>query len=162
MNCSLPGSSVHGILQARIVEWVAMPFSRGSDHRRDRTWIPCIADSLFTVWATRETWWWAIHLISQSPQTRAVSGYLNVIILLFHELQNIPGCSLPEIPPYIGPSENSIYWKKSPLSFVVVHSLNRVWLFMIPWTAAHQASLSSTIYLLEFVQVHAHWVGDAI
>ena len=32
MNCSLPGSSVHGILQARILEWVAIPFSRGSSH----------------------------------------------------------------------------------------------------------------------------------
>ena len=37
MNCSLPGSSVHGILQARIVEWVAMPFSRGFSWPRDQT-----------------------------------------------------------------------------------------------------------------------------
>ena len=37
MNCSLPGSSVHGILQARILEWVAMPFFRGSSHPRSPT-----------------------------------------------------------------------------------------------------------------------------
>ena len=37
MGCSLPGSSVHGILQARILEWVAMPFSRGSSQPRDQT-----------------------------------------------------------------------------------------------------------------------------
>ena len=37
MDCSLPGSSVHGILQAGILEWVAIPFSRGSSQPRDRT-----------------------------------------------------------------------------------------------------------------------------
>ena len=37
MNCSLPGSSVHGILQARILQWVANPFSRGSSQPMDRT-----------------------------------------------------------------------------------------------------------------------------
>ena len=39
MDCSLPGSSVHGILQARILEWVAIPFSRGSSQLRDWTWV---------------------------------------------------------------------------------------------------------------------------
>ena len=42
MNCSLPGSSVHGILQARILDWVAMPSSRGSSQLRDQTWISYI------------------------------------------------------------------------------------------------------------------------
>ena len=54
MDCSPPGSSVHGILQARILEWVAIPFSRGSSWPRDRTQVPCIASRFFTVWATRE------------------------------------------------------------------------------------------------------------
>ena len=39
MDCSLPASSVHGILQAKILEWVAMPFSRGSSSPRDRIWV---------------------------------------------------------------------------------------------------------------------------
>ena len=43
MDCSLLGSSVHGILQTRILEWVAVPFSRGSSHSRDRTQVPLIA-----------------------------------------------------------------------------------------------------------------------
>ena len=38
MDCSLPGSSVHGILQARILEWVAVPSSRGSSQPRDQTY----------------------------------------------------------------------------------------------------------------------------
>ena len=47
MDCSPPGSSVHGILQARILEWVAFPFSRGSSQPRDGTRSPALqADSL--------------------------------------------------------------------------------------------------------------------
>ena len=49
MNCSPPGSSVHGLLQARILEWVAMPSSRGSSQPRDRTQVSCIADGFLTV-----------------------------------------------------------------------------------------------------------------
>ena len=41
MDCSLPGSSVYGILQARILEWVAMPSSRGSSQARDQTQVSC-------------------------------------------------------------------------------------------------------------------------
>jgi len=47
MDCSLPGSSVHGILQARIPEWLAMPSSRGPSQLRDRTHIFCIAGRFF-------------------------------------------------------------------------------------------------------------------
>ena len=49
MGCSLPGCSVHGILQARILGWVAMPFSRGSSQPRDRTQVSCIAGRPFMV-----------------------------------------------------------------------------------------------------------------
>ena len=52
MNCSPPGSSVHGILQERIVEWVAMPSSRGPSQSKDQTSISCfswVADRLFTA-----------------------------------------------------------------------------------------------------------------
>ena len=54
MNCSPPGSSVHGILQARILEWVAISSSRGSSRPRDRTHVSHIAGRFFTVWGTRE------------------------------------------------------------------------------------------------------------
>ena len=54
MDCSLPGSSVHGILQARILEWVAIPFSKGRSQRMDRTQVSCIADGFFTTGAARE------------------------------------------------------------------------------------------------------------
>ena len=47
-------SSVHGILQARILEWVAISSSRGSSQPRDQTQVSCIAGRFFTIWANRE------------------------------------------------------------------------------------------------------------
>ena len=55
MDGSLPGSDVHGIFQVRILEWVAMPFSRGSSWSRAWTWVSHIAGRFFTVWAKRES-----------------------------------------------------------------------------------------------------------
>ena len=49
-----PGFSVHGILQARILEWISMPFSRESSQPRDGIQVSCIAGRFFAVWATRE------------------------------------------------------------------------------------------------------------
>ena len=57
IDCNPPGSSVHGILQGRILEWVAVLFSKGSSQLRDQTQVSCIAGRSFTVWATREAWW---------------------------------------------------------------------------------------------------------
>ena len=54
MNCSLPSSSVHGIFQARVLEWGAIAFFRGSSQLRDWTKVSRIVDRHFTVWATRE------------------------------------------------------------------------------------------------------------
>ena len=51
MDCSLPGFSIHGILQARILEWVTISFSRGSSRPRDQT---CIGGRHLNLWATRE------------------------------------------------------------------------------------------------------------
>ena len=51
MDCGLPGSSIHGIFQARILEWVAISFSRGSSQPRDRIWVSHIVGRLFIDWA---------------------------------------------------------------------------------------------------------------
>ena len=54
MDSSPPGSSFHGILQARILEWVAIPYSRRSSWPCNQTWVSCIIGRFFTVWATGE------------------------------------------------------------------------------------------------------------
>ena len=62
MNCSLPGSSGHGILQARILEQAAIPFSRRTSSSRDQTQVSYDAGGFFTVWATREALFVSIDL----------------------------------------------------------------------------------------------------
>ena len=54
MDCNLPGSSVHGVFQARILEWVAISFSRGSSPPRDWNRVSRIVGRRLIVWATRE------------------------------------------------------------------------------------------------------------
>ena len=54
MDCSPPGSCIHGILQARVLEWVVISFSRRSSQPRDRTRVSRTVGRWFTIWATRE------------------------------------------------------------------------------------------------------------
>ena len=54
MNCSQPDSSIHGILKARVLEWVASPITRGSSWHRDQTQVSHIEGRVFTICATRE------------------------------------------------------------------------------------------------------------
>ena len=49
IDCSVPGSSVHGIFQAIVLEWIAISFSRGSSHPRARNWVSRIVDRRFTI-----------------------------------------------------------------------------------------------------------------
>ena len=73
MNCSPPGSSVHGILQARIVEWVAMPSSRGSFQPKDRTQVSHIVGRFFTIGATREAhgrYYCDLHSIDEETEAQ--------------------------------------------------------------------------------------------
>ena len=53
MDCSRPGSSLHGILQARTLEWFAISFSRGSSQPRDQTRVSCIAGKRFNLWTNK-------------------------------------------------------------------------------------------------------------
>ena len=78
-DCSLSGSSVHGILQARMLEWVAMPSSRGSSWPRGQTCISCIAGRFFTIWATREALFttlvkWLMFKTSSTPKNPTDGG----------------------------------------------------------------------------------------
>ena len=54
MDCSLPDSSVHGILQARILEWVAISFPKESSRPKDWIQVSQIAGRFFTIWTTRK------------------------------------------------------------------------------------------------------------
>ena len=75
----------HGILQARILEWVAIPFSRGSSQLRDQTQISCTVSRFFTIWATREVlvpatpWRLQIEQCDHIPATTSDEVYLGPI-----------------------------------------------------------------------------------
>ena len=98
MDCSLPGSSVHGILQARVLEWVASPFSRGPSRPKDRTCISCIG-RFFTIWATREAlhisnWllnftrntWFCVYKICSWKSIFTYSSFIKMYLRIFQEL----------------------------------------------------------------------------
>ena len=70
MDCSPPGSSVPGILQARILAWVAIPFV-GSSKPRDRNQVSCLPGRFFTIWVTREAQFQSSHLTVQMKKLRA-------------------------------------------------------------------------------------------
>ena len=92
---SLPGSSVHGILQARILEWVAIPFSRGSSWTRDQTQISPITGKVFTIWATREgdsaSYSWQKSSGSFSSFIPCIQSTISILLILFPRyISNIP------------------------------------------------------------------------
>ena len=88
MGCHLPTSSLHEILQARILEWVAISFSRGSSWPRDPTQVSCIAGRFFIVWAGREVYC-KLNILQLKRRTwpqvsRSTSGdFFHTLILLF-------------------------------------------------------------------------------
>ena len=96
VDYSQPGSSVHGILQARILEWVAIPFPRGSCWPRDQTHVSCIGRWSLYHWATRETlppaiirrpteFWrfhWVFSLLLDSSWSRCKLNKFDLAILL--------------------------------------------------------------------------------
>ena len=78
--------AVRGILQSRILEWVAFPFSRGSSQTRNRTQVSCIAGGFFTSWATREAqeyWMVAYPFSSGSSQPRNWTGVSCIAVGFF-------------------------------------------------------------------------------
>ena len=95
MNCSLPGSSVHRHYQARILEWVVMPSSRGSSWPRNQTGVSRIAGGFFTSWAAREA-----HKMARDPLiswTQAVEKQRHPTPVLLpgksHGQRSLVGCS---------------------------------------------------------------------
>ena len=76
MDHSPPGSSVHWILQARILEWVAYPFSRGTSRPRNQPGVSCITDEFFTSWVTQEAWH---KVVSKEQHRRPWQGELDWI-----------------------------------------------------------------------------------
>ena len=122
MDCSLPGSSVHGVLQSRILDWVTIPFPRGSF--RPRCWTSCIADGLFTIWVTRE-----------AQQRSFFFLFSEVLILSKCTCIGSRGKSLPRVPYLVSPF---IRDTAGCLKDALVQTLP------LPWRIHHAGSSQST------------------
>ena len=127
MDWSLPGSPVHEILQERILEWVAIVFSRGSSRPRDGPRVCSIAGKFFTVWATREapprcelllilsvlSWWFSNDISDRNNYN--VAFFFSI---LSHELFSIT----TTLPKFLKPLFMSDSRRLSPISFMWITS----------------------------------------
>ena len=146
MDCSLPGFSVHGILQARILKWVAMPSSRASSRPRDQThiaYVSCIAGRFFTTEPHRK------------PQTKIANNYWAFLwrSCARHFIWSIFPNSWQLLYIIELLFAKSIYGRVR--NWNSVQFLSRMWLFETLWTGAPQASLSITNFrsLLKLVSI---------
>ena len=106
LDCSLPGSSVHGILQDRILEWAAISFSRKSSWIRDQSWVSCIAGGFFAIWAIREALW--------IPKLTSNSIWLKWNLLKSHQHLSSSQRSLAQCLVHPSTPEISIFFSPSP------------------------------------------------
>ena len=161
MDCHPPGSSVHGSSQARILEWIAIPFFGGSSQPRDQTQVSCVAGRFF-IWATREAQ-------TQSPipipcsSTREISAQ-TALSFSWQSIARVSALwsSFPPSSSVVAGAQwgvrelQKLHVNRLILScvnftgkvlggvvvFAFVQLLSCVWLFVTPRTAACQASLS--------------------
>ena len=138
MNCSPSGSSVHGSLQTRILEWVIISFSRGSSWPRNWTRVSCIAARLFTNWATREDDPW-VENVSLSrkwqPPPECLLGE-------FHGQRSLVG--------YCPRGHEESDWLTLSLSLSSIKSSKIVWGRVLPWRLHYCFLAASPLSLQPF------------
>ena len=163
--CDPMDYTVPGILQARILEWVAFPFSRGSSQPRDWTWVSCFAGGFFTSWATREAqeegkWKWSCFWLFATPQTVVYQASPSKGFSRQEYRSGLPFPSPVDLPyPGIEPAPPALRADALPSDLPGKEVLNRqmlyplshqgkkwkvkllscVRLFVTPWTVAYQA-----------------------
>ena len=139
-----PGSSVHGILQVRVLKWVAMPSSRASSWPRDWTHISCVSCIVAGFFTT-------VSLVAQMVKRLLQCGRprfnpwdtspASPSLLKLREFQKVSARDKAGIQTWV----NREYLSIISFLFTTIQSLSHVQLFETLWTAAHQASLSFTI-----------------
>ena len=168
--------TVHGIFQARILEWIAVPFSRGSSQPSDWTQISCIEGRLFTSWATgkpKNTGVGSLSLLQQIFLTQESNWgllhcrqnlYQLLLLLLLKSLQSCPtlcdpidgsppGSAIPGVLQARTLEWVAISFSSARKWKVKVKSLSHIRLLATPWTAAYQAPPSMGFSRQE------HWSG---
>ena len=133
MDCSSPGSSVQGISQARILEWVAISFSRGSFQPKNWTCTSCIGRWILYPWSHQ----WRPNIIAVVLLLLSCFSHVRLCVTPLDGSppgSPVPGILQARILEWVATAfSNAWEWK------VKVKSLSRVRLFATPWTAAYQA-----------------------
>ena len=167
---SLPDFSVHGVLQSRVLEWIAIPFSRISFQLRDWTWVFCIVGGFFTIWATRETHLFiclaSIYLLTDWLELKARLVDWNFRWeLMFQCLVYTPQDSRSEAGrvSMLQFWENFFFYKKPVNDWIccccwATKSCPTIWNPMDCSTPGFPILHC----LPEFAQTYVHWTGDAI
>ena len=148
MDCNPPGSSVHGISQARILVRVSISFFRGSSWPRDQTLISCSSRQILYYWTTREAKKiWIVRLLFLIKTIFIQKFYVYGKIERKIEISYIPLSSHLDSLPYfqdLSP-EWYIYYIDEPIlmhhaaAAAAAKSLSHFWLLETPWTVAYQA-----------------------
>ena len=134
MDCSLPGSSVCGIFQARVLEWVAISFSRRSSQPRDQTQVSFIAGRRFTIWATREDYGpitsWQIDGETVEMVTEFIwgEGAPKSLQMVTAAMKLNDACPLEEIE-----KQRSYFINKGPSSQSYGFSSSHVWVWKLDY-----------------------------
>ena len=141
-DCSPPGSSVHGIFQARILKWVVMPSSRGSSQPKDQTQVSLIAGGFFTIWAIRvaQEYWSGepIPFPGDLPNPRIEPGS-HALQTLLAELPGKPNISLTPVQALVHPMNiyYSKYYRKYHSLKVSKHFLLKIVFSQSKWESEH-------------------------
>ena len=139
MDCSLPGFSIHGILQARILEWVTISFSRGSSQPRDRTRVSHIGGRCFNLWATRELL--PYHVVIVGTHLRSSGNWASLLAQL---VKNPPAMQETLV--------WSLGWEDPLEKGKATHSSILAW--RIPWTYSPWVHKESD--MTEWLSLHFH------
>jgi len=137
MDFSPPGSSVHGILQARILQWVAISFSSGSSRPRDKTWVSYITGRFFTNWATREVQRTKAFSILLLSHTHNNTRRIWIRYLKMKRPIHIKVCLA-----YLFSSDSSIFYLTTRKNYIIWSPVRKDWLFF-------QEVVNSTIVLFK-------------
>ena len=165
MDYRPPGSSVHGIFQATILEWIATSFSRGSSWPRNQTWVYCICRQILYRLSYEEAPWlsskrahiglpWWLRWLKTKQNTHTHTT--NVVRIWRKGHAPI---LLGEIKTGVATVENSmeVPWKtKNRTTMYVLSRFSHVWLFATLWTIAFQAPLSLEFSRQEYWSGHRH------
>ena len=137
MDFSPPGSSVHGILQARILQWVAISFSSGSSRPRDKTWVSYITGRFFTNWATREVQRTKAFSILLLSDTHNNNHPIWIRYLKMKRPIHIKVCLA-----YLFSFDSSIFYLTTRKNYIIWSPVRKDWLFF-------QEVVNSTIVLFK-------------